>query len=718
MDWRVGSSSGYSGGGSSSWGLNDDDGHDNNFEIPGDGDRISGAPGYHGGHGSGGVHNPQWGGGVPVQHGWVGGGAAGGVPMVAGGPEQFMSQEPRDMSAHARYYDGLEAAQCETSRGQYDPEDEDYGTDGTFHSNTLPEGHGYAHENLDLSVSEENCSKPDVDYIHVTYLTEDLERLFPGGFGSAAYQNHDMRGQLPYDPTNFQILHLAMGPGLLYIAVPKADIIADIDGDEEVEPDENNNSLKYRVMVALYDVGGPVLRPSSDPLLLASAHQPLSTVAIMEALQSLDIKTVAWVRIGAKEFMGEMAERDLCAQACDNYLRGLEEEEPREEGDPRRYKLRNIFDIGREFRPTEGEDGSMVRRVYFVKSQPVQFCEGDIPVAFRTYPLAPGLFPFACGSIQSSGVIPEFLAEHGIERLTIYNGPTRHSAQAAGSAFKTVGLNIRNARTRIQQAEAYLNSFLEHPELLLTWCGIRVETRVRAATASDALEACEAYELLNPCGLLARMGQYTLIPTDDPEMDDLDRARFPLYWTTPEVLMAHCLRVLDAAKLVIRGRNDRKCSRRQLQAQVDLLACLGSSMPNYRATRPQDVQPGRRWWVVEAERNTVPAAELASEESSDDSSDSSSSDDEDESKYEAKEEYEVNEVPPAVKEQMMAEVKFRGSIGRGGKRTWTQTRSRVCEDTGNTISRGPRNPCDSDEAVCDKIWATYGPEWRSYVSLK
>ena len=162
-------------------------------------------------------------------------------------------------------------------------------------------------------------------------------------------------------------------------------------------------------------------------------------------------------------------------------------------------------------------------------------------------------------------------------------------------------------------------------------------------------------------------------------------------------------------------------SRRQKQGQIDLFACIGTTLGPYRSTIGANIPEGRKWWVVEVELDSVPQEDLASEEDSlasgsgDEEEDDE--DEEDEEDWEEQETYSVHQVPSDERYDMMEQVRFRGAIGNSSMVTWSQTRSRVCEDTGNTIGRGPRNPCANRQEVCSMIWATYGPEWRDWVTL-
>ena len=483
--------------------------------------------------------------------------------------------------------------------------------------------------------------------------------------------------------------------------------------------DENNYSFKYEFADALFKNGGPtIVCNDSDPLVLAKGNQAVSAAAVMKALQAIGIETVVWVRIGAKIEIHDILGLDRYLERTTAYLESKEAHTPRDEGDPRKYQLRNQFDVGIECRSVEGVD----RRVYFVASQPLNFCSGPNPSSCRTFPLAPGLFPFPCGSIQTQGIVHDMPE---VEKLTIYNGPQRHFAQSLGARLHSLGMTVGNFRTRFKEIDSTLQWFVDGPKSWLElWCGIRVESRFRVGTTRMAWNLASTYGLLTPHGALKALGQYMLMPQrpqGQPQLSEAARTRFPLFWATPEVVLHHALRVRDAAQQVLVGRDSRKLSRRQLRAQVDLFACFGTTVAKFRATTPQDIAEGRHWWVVEVEMNCVPAADRASEESSGGSSDDSDStdddDDDDDDDGEEKQQFSVHEVPAEVRSEMMANVKFRKAIGRSDKVTWTQSKPRVCEETGDTVMKGPRNPCDSKEEVCDRIWATYGPEWEEYVTL-
>jgi len=120
-------------------------------------------------------------------------------------------------------------------------------------------------DELGLAVGDDHPTEVDIDYSHTVFKTDHLAVMFRMGFYTAVHQAPDFRGELPYSSDTHNILFLAQGPGLLYVAVPKRSVVAEFDNPgsaNEFNDDEDLALLKSALTAKVFGCGGPILRPN------------------------------------------------------------------------------------------------------------------------------------------------------------------------------------------------------------------------------------------------------------------------------------------------------------------------------------------------------------------------------------------------------------------------------------------------------------------------
>ena len=422
---------------------------------------------------------------------------------------------------------------------------------------------GLAAENLPDCLKLSEDTPIDVDYAHYAFRPEDV-----GVKGGVLMRHDTLCYQWPslrslYVPDNKKPLFLTRGPGVSYVLV---DVDAELVKSGETTVEAEIKQARDDFLKEVYDLAPSMaLQPSNSPDLVCKSHQTFTGRLLRKALVKLEYKAVYHVLWGTKCSVGDLEDLDKAAEKAKH-------------SDP---TLSNLFDVAATYK-TEGVP--LVSSWPVRRARRVDLDQGDRlaqpnATPMRCYAQAPGLFHRPFGSTQTRNKTPW----PGVEKLTMYNKTAHH--WRSRDQFKwlhpaKVGRGQANLK-HLRGAQDELATCGGMSQLTRHGLGLRVEVRVQATTANEAVNMVEGLGILDPVKAWSDMGQFQLESSADGRSTT---THYPVWLVSPQIFVANGMRVTQAARVVMKGRSTKEATGEMAQANVDAFAAAGHTDKGRRAT--------------------------------------------------------------------------------------------------------------------------------------
>ena len=440
---------------------------------------------------------------------------------------------------------------------------------------------GLAEESLPSSLKLNDDTKVDIDHAKYGLRVEDVGDSVLRSQDTWCYQRPAMR-RLDL-PANTKPLFLTRGPGVTYVLV---------EADRE-EVRSGRTTVEAEVKKARDDIVEEIcrlapsvaLRTSTSPDLICRSHQMATGRLLRQVLTRLGYQVVWHVQWGMKCDVEALKALDEAAAKASGLINPG--------GDATKS---NLFDVATTYK-TEG--------VPLVSSWPVCRAPGGDDhgdklaqpnaTAMRCYPQAPGIFRRPFGSTQTRNGTPW----PDVKKLTLYN-KKEHANRCHGLFHWVHPKKVQRGQANLKYLRG-VHDFLATPEgmthLEKHGLGLRVEARVLATTASEAVGKVQNLGILDPATAWKGMGQFQVETSDDGRSTT---TYLPVWVISPEVFVANGMRVTQAAREVIRGRGGKEVTAEMSQANVDAFAAAGHTDKGRRAST--GFTCGASFWVHDVEK--------------------------------------------------------------------------------------------------------------------
>ena len=143
--------------------------------------------------------------------------------------------------------------------------------------------------------------------------------------------------------------------------------------------------------------------------------------------------------------------------------------------------------------------------------------------------------------------------------------------------------------------------------------GLRIDARVRAVTAGEAVALAQRLRVIDLETALIKLGQYQTIPETSPATNaTTDVIYLPINFVSMGVWVANAMRLVQPSLAVFRGRDSKKTTPAMMKAGADVLAGVGTTDAANRASSGRDEGI---FWLYRQE--TLQAAQNAARGASD-----------------------------------------------------------------------------------------------------